>query len=89
MIINSRNSSWAVTKIYHCWVYSMSRQGIEELGSSFGSIFAFVSNKSVRGCQSSEVGVESPANSDSPACSQAMSGKRHLMELLYFHSLVR
>ena len=38
-IIISRNSSWDVTKIYHCWVYSISRQGIEELGSSFGSIF--------------------------------------------------
>ena len=28
----------AITKISSCWVYALSRQGIEELGSSFGSI---------------------------------------------------
>ena len=83
-----------MTKIYHCWVYSISRQGIEELGSCFGSILLLFLIKVSGGVTVARWGggggvVETPANSDSPACSQAMSGKRHLMELLYLHPLVR
>ena len=38
-----------VTKISSCWVNTTSRQGIKQLGISFGSIFLLFSNESSQG----------------------------------------
>ena len=39
----------AVTKISSCWVNTTSRQGIKQLGISFGSIFLLFSYETSRG----------------------------------------
>ena len=42
------NSGRALTKISNCWVYAICSWGTEQLGSSFGSAFLFVSVKVTR-----------------------------------------